>query len=111
MQVYAAGMPAVLDRAFVRASGPDAVAYVQSMVTNDVEAVEPGGGTYALLLTPKARVIADLEAGLGGHRGGVELVPEARHAGLDPGQLPVGLGGRAVRRWRRQQPLDTGRRL
>jgi len=54
-------MAAVLDRAFLRASGPDAVAYLQSMVTNDVEAVEPGGGTYALLLTPKARVIADLE--------------------------------------------------
>ena len=61
MQVYAAGMAAVLDRAFVRASGPDAVAYLQSMVSNDVEAVAPGGGTYALLLTPKARVIADLE--------------------------------------------------
>ena len=54
-------MAAVLDRAFLRASGPDAVAYLQSMVTNDVEAVEPGGGTYALLLTPKARVISDLE--------------------------------------------------
>ena len=61
MQVYAAGMAAVLDRAFVRASGPDAVAYLQSMVSNDVEAVAPGGGTYALLLTPKARVISDLE--------------------------------------------------
>ncbi|HEY2868304.1 MAG TPA: hypothetical protein VGJ11_02285, partial [Gaiellales bacterium] len=54
-------MASVLDRAFLRASGPDAVAYLQSMVTNDVEAVEPGGGTYALLLTPKARVISDLE--------------------------------------------------
>ncbi|HEY2788513.1 MAG TPA: hypothetical protein VGI72_03605, partial [Gaiellales bacterium] len=54
-------MAAVLDRAFVRASGPDAVTYLQSMVSNDVEAVAPGEGTYALLLTPKARVIADLE--------------------------------------------------
>jgi tRNA-modifying protein YgfZ len=61
VQVYAAGMGAVLDRAFLRASGPDAVAYLQSMVSNDVEAVAPGEGTYALLLTPKARVIADLE--------------------------------------------------
>ncbi len=51
----------MLDRAFVRASGPDAVAYLQSMVSNDVEAVAPGAGMYALLLTPKARVIADLE--------------------------------------------------
>jgi tRNA-modifying protein YgfZ len=54
-------MAAVLDRAFLRASGPDAVPYLQSMVSNDVEALAPGGGTYALLLTPKARVIADLE--------------------------------------------------
>ena len=54
-------MAAVLDRAFVRASGPDAVAFLQSMVSNDIEAVAPGEGTYALLLTPKARVIADLE--------------------------------------------------
>jgi tRNA-modifying protein YgfZ len=54
-------MAAVRERAFVRASGPDAVSYLQSMVTNDVEAIQPGGGTYALLLTPKARVIADLE--------------------------------------------------
>lgn len=54
-------MAAVRERAFVRASGPDAVSYLQSMVTNDVEAIAPGGGTYALLLTPKARVIADLE--------------------------------------------------
>jgi tRNA-modifying protein YgfZ len=70
-------MAAVLDRAFVRASGPDAVSYLQSMVSNDVEAVAPGGGTYALLLTPKARVIADLEV----FRTGDELVlacpPEA----------------------------------
>ena len=54
----------------MRASGPDAVTYVQSMVTNDVEAIEPGGGTYALLLTPKARVIADLEV----FRTGADLV-------------------------------------
>jgi folate-binding protein YgfZ len=54
-------MAVVLDRAFVRASGPDAVAYLHSMVSNDVAAVPAGGGTYALLLTPKARVIADME--------------------------------------------------
>jgi folate-binding protein YgfZ len=59
--MYPVGMAAVLERGFVRATGPDAVAYLQSMVSNDVEALAPGGGTYALLLTPKARVIADLE--------------------------------------------------
>jgi folate-binding protein YgfZ len=54
-------MTEVLERGFLRASGRDAVSYVQSMVTNDVETLAPGAGCYALLLTPKARVIADLE--------------------------------------------------
>jgi tRNA-modifying protein YgfZ len=63
-------MAAVLERGFLRASGPDAVSYLQSMVTNDVETLEPGAGTYALLLTPKARVIADLEV----FRTGADLV-------------------------------------
>lgn len=55
------GMAVVLDRSCIRATGPDAAAYLQSMVSNDIELAVPGGGVYALLLTPKARVIADLE--------------------------------------------------
>jgi tRNA-modifying protein YgfZ len=47
-------------RAFVRVSGPDAVDYLQRMVSNDVEALAPGETCDALLLTPKARVIAPL---------------------------------------------------
>jgi folate-binding protein YgfZ len=47
-------------RAFVRVAGPDAADYLQRMVSNDVEALEPGGSCEALLLTPKARVIAPL---------------------------------------------------
>jgi folate-binding Fe-S cluster repair protein YgfZ len=54
-------MTVVPDRALVRMTGPDAVAHLQSMVSNDVEAIPSGGGAYALLLTPKARVISDLE--------------------------------------------------
>jgi folate-binding protein YgfZ len=54
-------MTVIPDRALVRMTGPDAVAHLQSMVTNDVESIPAGGGVYALLLTPKARVIADLE--------------------------------------------------
>jgi folate-binding protein YgfZ len=41
-------------------SGPDAEDYLQRMVSNDVAALEPGGSCDALLLTPKARVIAPL---------------------------------------------------
>jgi folate-binding protein YgfZ len=47
-------------RAFVRVSGPDAEDYLQRMVSNDVEALGEGDACDALLLTPKARVIAPL---------------------------------------------------
>jgi tRNA-modifying protein YgfZ len=44
-------------RAFVRVSGPDAVDFLQRMVSNDVAANDR---CDALLLTPKARIIAPL---------------------------------------------------
>jgi tRNA-modifying protein YgfZ len=47
-------------RAFVRVSGPDAEDYLQRMVSNDVAALREGDMCDALLLTPKARVIAPL---------------------------------------------------
>jgi folate-binding protein YgfZ len=49
-------------RAFVRVAGPDAEDYLQRMLSNDVEALAPGDACDALLLTPKARVIAPLVA-------------------------------------------------
>jgi folate-binding protein YgfZ len=51
---------ALRPRAFVRVSGPDAEDYLQRMVSNDVEALAVGDVCDALLLTPKARVIATL---------------------------------------------------
>jgi tRNA-modifying protein YgfZ len=47
-------------RSFIRAAGPDAEDFLQRMLSNDVAALEPGGSCQALLLTPKARVIAPL---------------------------------------------------
>jgi len=47
-------------RDFVRVRGPDALSYLQAMVSNDVEALGIGDACEALLLTPKARVIAPL---------------------------------------------------
>jgi len=44
-------------RAFIRVSGPDAEDYLQRMVSNDVAAADT---CDALLLTPKARIIAPL---------------------------------------------------
>jgi tRNA-modifying protein YgfZ len=47
-------------RAFVRVAGPDAEDYLQRMVSNDVAALAEGHDCPALLLTPKARIIAPL---------------------------------------------------
>jgi len=44
----------------VRVAGPDAEDYLQRMVSNDVAALAPGESCEALLLTPKARVIAPM---------------------------------------------------
>jgi tRNA-modifying protein YgfZ len=47
-------------RAFICVNGPEAADYLQRMVSNDVEALAPGESCQALLLTPKARVIAPM---------------------------------------------------
>jgi folate-binding protein YgfZ len=51
---------AVREREFVGVNGPDAADYLQRMVSNDVDSLHPGEACPALLLTPKARVIAPL---------------------------------------------------
>jgi folate-binding protein YgfZ len=51
---------ATRSRAFVRVAGPDARDYLNRMVSNDVEPLATGEARPALLLTPKARVIAPL---------------------------------------------------
>ncbi len=48
------------DRAFVRVKGPDARDFLQRMLSNDVEALEVGEACNALLLTPRARIVAPL---------------------------------------------------
>jgi folate-binding protein YgfZ len=47
-------------RSFVAVRGPDAESFLQRMVSNDVAALRPGASCDALLLTPKARLIAPL---------------------------------------------------
>lgn len=41
-------------------TGDEARAFLTGQVTADVEALEPGRGTYAALLTPKGKIVADL---------------------------------------------------
>jgi folate-binding protein YgfZ len=61
---YAAGHAgAVADRSArgaVAVGGRDAARLLQSIVTNDVEALAVGASVYALLLTPKGRPLADM---------------------------------------------------
>ncbi len=56
------GKPAVgrRPRAFVRVQGPDAADFLERMLSNEVAGLLAGGSCEALLLTPKARVIAPL---------------------------------------------------
>src|SRR6476619_5363871 len=41
-------------------TGPDAAVFLNGQVTNDVEALAPGQGCYAALLTNKGKMLADL---------------------------------------------------
>jgi folate-binding protein YgfZ len=47
-------------RAYVRVQGPDAESLLQRLLSNDVAALGVGSSCEALLLTPKARVIAPM---------------------------------------------------
>ncbi len=48
------------DRAILRVYGRDPVGMVHNLVTNDVAGTGVDGATYAALLTPKGRMVADL---------------------------------------------------
>lgn len=60
MSISAVTLLARRPRDFVGVRGPDAERHLQAMVSNDVEALAIGESCEALLLTPKARVIAPL---------------------------------------------------
>ena len=48
------------ERGKLALTGPDAKAFLQGQVTNDVVGLEPGRGCYAALLTPKGKMLGDL---------------------------------------------------
>lgn len=59
----AAGLFELADRGVIAVTGRDCVRWLNGMVSNDVAALSPGpaaSGCYALLLTPKGRIVADL---------------------------------------------------
>ncbi len=47
------------DRAVLAVTGPEARGFLQGLITNDVEALTPGKGLYAALLTPQGKILFD----------------------------------------------------
>jgi folate-binding protein YgfZ len=48
------------DRGVVSVSGADAAGFLQGLLTNDVERLEPGEARYAALLTPQGKILFDM---------------------------------------------------
>jgi folate-binding protein YgfZ len=48
------------ERGKLALTGPDAKAFLQGQVSNDVEALTPGTGCYAAFLTPKGKMLGDI---------------------------------------------------
>ncbi|MFZ0041721.1 MAG: folate-binding protein, partial [Solirubrobacteraceae bacterium] len=48
------------ERGKLALTGADAKSFLQGQVSNDVEALVPGGGCYAAFLTPKGKMLGDL---------------------------------------------------
>ena len=49
-----------LQRGRIAVTGPDGAEYLQGQLTNDIEALVPGGGCYSALLDRKGRMQADM---------------------------------------------------
>jgi folate-binding protein YgfZ len=54
------GLLDVSERGKLALSGPQAKEFLQGQVTQDVEALTPGHGSYAAFLTPKGKMLGDL---------------------------------------------------
>jgi hypothetical protein len=47
------------DRAVLAVSGPEARAFLQGLITNDIAALKPGIGLYSALLSPQGKILFD----------------------------------------------------
>jgi folate-binding protein YgfZ len=50
------------DRGVIHVSGEDATGFLQGLLTNDVERLQPGEARYAALLTPQGKILFDMIA-------------------------------------------------
>jgi len=54
-----AGFRPLTDRAFLRITGSDATRWLNGMVSNSIQALEPGEGNYNFLLNAQGRIQGD----------------------------------------------------
>jgi len=76
----AAGLFSELPRAVIEVTGSDRTRWLDGMLSNDVASLEPGtsrSGCYATLLTPKGRIVADLQVLLRGEGFWLDLARDA----------------------------------
>ncbi len=57
--LHGAGVAQLTDRAFLRITGPDATRWLNGMVTNSIESLQPGEGNYNFLLNAQGRIQGD----------------------------------------------------
>jgi folate-binding protein YgfZ len=55
-----AAIGAIAPRSAIGLSGKDRAAYLQGLLTNDIQALQPGSGCYAAWLTPQGRMVTDM---------------------------------------------------
>ncbi len=53
------GYTTITGRAFLRVTGPDATRWLNGMVSNSVQALAPGEGSYSFLLNAQGRILGD----------------------------------------------------
>ena len=79
--VDTAGLVDRAGRGRLALTGPDAKAFLQGQLTNDIEALEPGRGCYAAFLTHKGKMLGDLRVL---DVGGGELLLSCERVALQP---------------------------
>src|SRR6185437_10405891 len=57
--LHGAAIASLDDRAFLRVTGADATRWLNGMVTNSVQALQPGQGCYNFLLNAQGRILGD----------------------------------------------------
>jgi len=68
------------ERGKLALSGADAASFLQGQVTNDVEGLAPGAGSYAAFLTPKGKMLGDIRI----LNTGDELLLDTERVALQP---------------------------